>query len=145
VLLGGVAERLPEQVLLGGEVVEDQPGGDPEGGGDVADPGAGEAAGDHLTAGRPENLLPADVRLDARHGGRLRQSPTNRLAYGAPSVSALTPTSYAATRVSLDAGQRCRFGEASTPTPLVRALDADRCSRSYEASTPTSYAASVCP
>jgi len=44
-------------------------------------------------------------------------------------VSALTPTSYAATRVSLDAGQRCRFGEASTPTPLVRSLDAEQLRR----------------
>ena len=68
VLGGGVPERLPEQGLLVGEVVEHQPGRDPEGGGHVAHPGAGEPAGDHLTAGRPEDLLPADIRLDPRHG-----------------------------------------------------------------------------
>ena len=83
VLAGGVAERLPEQGLLVGEVIEHQPGRDPEGGGHVAHPGAGEPAGDHLTAGRPEDLLAADVRLDARHGrkciGRLVAGQPRRL------------------------------------------------------------------
>src|SRR4029453_18970748 len=39
-----------------------------EGGGPLAPPRAGEPAGNHPTAGRPEDLLPADVRLDPRHG-----------------------------------------------------------------------------